>query len=556
MTPQRSSHLSQYRRRARSLVVLVFALMAAGLQAAAPPTQTDSSTSVISTAAPGRVDPRFEIRRFVVEGATRVSPERVHAALAHLTGPGRRFSDIETALEAVRDVYVSQGITAIQVVIPEQTLEAGEVRLQVIELSLDKIALSGARYRSQDNIRRALPTLREGSTPVDQDLSLNLRLANENPSRQMQVTFRPGNNGELTGVVRIADRPAWSGQALLDNSGSRSTGQWRLAAEVQHTNAFDRDVVVAAQVQTSPGHEQDVKIGSASMRIPLYAQSLLLDTSVIRSSVDSGTVTTTAGEYLLASRGNSLSLRVTRLLPRLQAWDHRLTLGLDTRHVDSRVLTAAGGSSLIPDIILRPTTALYAGSWSEEGRTVTAQVSLSRNLPGGGRSAASVFSEPGLRLGANPRYTILRSGVSILLPWAGGSLTLQWNGQWSKDSLVAAEQFGVGGWGSVRGFNGRVASADVGQRLALEWLSPMRVIPSWPAVTTGWQGFAEAAQATRNAPLPGEIRRYALSGLGLGFRAVHQNGTGLRIDAGLSTRAAGLVEKGGGFIHASASHVF
>jgi hypothetical protein len=39
-------------------------------------------------------------------------------------------------------------------------------------------------------VLRAVPGLSQGITPVDTELSAELRLANENPGRQMQVTFR------------------------------------------------------------------------------------------------------------------------------------------------------------------------------------------------------------------------------------------------------------------------------------------------------------------------------------------------------------------------------
>jgi hypothetical protein len=165
-----------------------------------------------ATGAPGggaaspRPEPRFDIKRFEVAGADKVPADRLAAALAPFTGPGRRFSDIESAVQAVRDVYAEASITAVQVLIPEQTLEGGVVKLEVEELKVARIEISGAQARSRENVLRAVPGLSQGITPVDTELSAELRLANENPGRQMQVTFRTEDDGSLTGVLRVADR--------------------------------------------------------------------------------------------------------------------------------------------------------------------------------------------------------------------------------------------------------------------------------------------------------------------------------------------------------------
>ena len=515
-----------------------------------------------ATGAPGggaaspRPEPRFDIKRFEVAGADKVPADRLAAALAPFTGPGRRFSDIESAVQAVRDVYAEASITAVQVLIPEQTLEGGVVKLEVEELKVARIEISGAQARSRENVLRAVPGLSQGITPVDTELSAELRLANENPGRQMQVTFRTEDDGSLTGVLRVADRSPWTTQLSLDNTGSDSTGKYRVGLTVQHANLLERDIVGAVQLQTSPGHVDDVKIGFASLRVPLYPLGLMLETTAVHSSVDSGTVKTSAGDYLLSSRGDSYSVRLTRLLPRWGALDHRLSLGQDWRQVDSQVTSVNGGPSLVPDIELRPVTLSYSLNWREDAHSVFAQLSLSRNLPAGGRSAESVFQEQGLRAGANPRYTLKRASAGFATALGAWTLSAQWNGQWTDDALVSAELFGIGGEGSIRGFNGRLASADQGQRLGLELQSPVK---TWALGTAGplsgaWVFFAEAGEVRRNLPQAGERVRTALAGAGLGVRLTWRESLALRADVGVVTRGAGLAPRGDRFLHLALSY--
>jgi hemolysin activation/secretion protein len=537
-------------------------LAQAAADRAAPSTAPSASASPpapASGASPGRADPtepRFDITRFELEGATLVDPASLERALAPHTGAGRRFGDIESALDAVIAAYQRTGITAVQVYIPEQTLEGGVVRLKVEEMRVSRVEADGAKLAHLQRLRRAVPSLLEGRTPVDTTLAQELRLANENPSRRMEVTFRTEADDTLTGVLRVAERGPLAGLLTLDNTGSASTGRARLGLALQHANLLDHDIVGTAQWQTSPGRDRQVRVGSVGLRLPWYRAGVMVDVSASGSSVDAGTLRTLAGDYFVASRGRQTGLRVTRLLPRWGTVEPRVSIGIDRRHVDSQVTTGPGGASLVPDIVLRPLTLSHALTWATPQRSVQAQVSLSHNLPAGGRSAPEVFAEPGLRADANPRYTVLRADVSAT--WLRGpvSVLLGWSGQWTRDALVPAEQFSAGGPGSVRGIEGRLATGDHGQRLGLEVQGPLPETTHGPGWRLGWQVFADAAWLGRNRAQPGDKGWTRLSGIGAGLRADWQGGLGLRADAATVTDGGGVAPTRSGFLHLAATYGF
>jgi hemolysin activation/secretion protein len=537
---------------AASLLVLAVSLSPTTAMAQA-------SDSVVSAAAAGAgesTEPSFAIRRFEVEGATLVPAEAIALAVGAMTGPQRRFADIEAALVAVRGVYERAGITAVRLLVPEQVLDDGVVRLKVEELKVSRVEAAGNRDRSVVNARRAVPSLREGATPVDTVLSEELRLANENPARQMQVTLRSEDDGGLTGVLRVADIAPVTGLVSLDNTGTPSTGQWRLGAAVQHANLLDRDLVGTAQIQTSPGRRDDVLIASGSLRMPLYAAGVLLDASLLHSSVDSGTLKTGAGDYFLSSSGSALTLRATKLLPRLGNWEPRVFFGYDHRRVDSGVRTIVNAPSLVPSVVLRPMSAGVSAAWRREGRAFSGSLTQSLNFPGGGRSAESVFAEPGLRAGANPYYRITRLNLNASVTLGRSTLLLAYAGQWTPDALVAAEQFAIGGDGSVRGFRARLVAGDRGQRISVEVQQPIRAMAAALGAEVGWQYFVDLAQVERHEPQPGERARTMLSGAGAGVRASWPNRLSLRADTGVVVRGDGFAQPGDAFVHVALSYGF
>jgi hemolysin activation/secretion protein len=300
----------------------------------------------------------------------------------------------------------------------------------------------------------------------------------------------------------------------------------------------------------------DVKVGFLNLRTPLYPLGLMLDATWVHSSVDSGTVKTSAGDYLLSSIGRSTSLRVTRLLPRWGAVDQRLSLGQDWRLIDSQVTSTAGGPSLVPSLELRPVTLSYSLNWREDASSAFGQASVSHNLPAGGRSAPSAVEES--RKGAKPNYIVVRLSAGFATAVGAWTLNTQWNGQWTDDALVSAEQFSIGGEGSIRGFNGRVASADKGQRLGLELQSPVKTMKLGAAgtVAAAWAVFAEAGEVRRNLPQTGEKVRTALAGAGLGLRITWSERLALRADLGVVTRGDGLAARGDRVLHLNLSYAF
>jgi hemolysin activation/secretion protein len=111
------------------------------------------------------------------------------------------------ALEALEAAYHARGFNVVQVALPEQELDQGVVRLQVVETRIGKLRVEGNTVFSEDNIRRSLPGLVEGQTPNLGAVSSSLKLANENPSKKTTLQLQSGNEAgclSITDLHRIA----------------------------------------------------------------------------------------------------------------------------------------------------------------------------------------------------------------------------------------------------------------------------------------------------------------------------------------------------------------
>ena len=111
--------------------------------------------SFVFAQTPAPTDPRFEIRRYVIEGATLVSAAELDALTSPFAGKDKNFADVQRALEALEKVFSSRGFSAVQILLPEQELEKGEVKFKVIEARIGKVIVEGNKNFDEDNTRRA-----------------------------------------------------------------------------------------------------------------------------------------------------------------------------------------------------------------------------------------------------------------------------------------------------------------------------------------------------------------------------------------------------------------
>lgn len=477
--------------------------------------------------------PRFDIARFNVVGNTLLPQPQVDAIVAPFAGKSRDFGDVQRALEALQDAYVERGFTAVRVVIPEQDLHGGEVRLQVIEARLRNVTVEGNKFFGESNVRAALPALKAGEAPNTKRIGENVQLSNENPAKQVNVVLQATDvPGQADAVVRVTDYKPTRYTLSLDNTGTPQTGNLRLGFGFQHANVADRDQVLTAQFITSPTNVNNVKIYGAGYHAPVYSWGGSVDVFAGYSDVNSGTV---GDLFTVSGKGTILGARYNHILPRFGAYEQKLGFGLDYRDFHQNVALVGTNTTLVPDITIKPWSISYSGRLSQVGNDLAFLASFSQNLPGGSDGGATAFQAQ--RVNAPSRYKIWRAaGVwSYALP-QDYLLRLAANLQYTDDPLVIGEQFGMGGQDSVRGFYEREVSNDNGYRLSTEVYGPdlgQHLGADWRARALG---FIDLAHGRDVAPV--RSNQEGLSSIGLGLRLNQGRSLSLRADWAIVTNAS------------------
>ena len=110
-------------------------------------------------------EPVFDVYEYVIEGNTVLPSAVVERAVAPFMGPGRQFADLEQARAALEKAYQDAGYLSVLVSLPNQRVDTGEVRLEVVEASVEKLNVTGAQYHLPSRIRDAVPSLKAGDVP-------------------------------------------------------------------------------------------------------------------------------------------------------------------------------------------------------------------------------------------------------------------------------------------------------------------------------------------------------------------------------------------------------
>jgi hemolysin activation/secretion protein len=447
------------------------------------------------------------------------------------------------------------------VYVPPQTIEAGRVRIVVVEGKLAAVQVRGNRQFTDDNIRRSLPALAPGATPNLRVVDAQIQLANENPAKQVQVLLAPAAQpGRSQAQVSVAEEPVQRWKAMLDNTGNGQTGRLRAGLAWQHANLSGRDDVASLAWQTAPANLRHVNAVSAGYHLPLYADLGALDVFAGYSDVSGIHTATAAGNLQFTGRGAAAGLRLTRHLMRQGAVDSRISVGLDDRAYLNQCAIAglpdgacgSAGESVSVQPVSLEYEARAGGRWPW-----SAAIGMQANLAlGGGLDDAARFAA--VRPGATPDYIVAHARGEVLAPLpAGWRLHGRAAGQWTADALVPGEQFGIGGAQSVRGFEERELAGDRGSMASLELWAP-----SWEP------GFAPGARLTAfafgdagwidnvmNAPCLGNRTSCRIAGAGLGARLASGALQG-ELDAAESLTAGATTRKHAARIHFSLGYSF
>lgn len=489
-------------------------------------------------------DPHFAVTGFSVTGNTLVDGDSVSRALAPFIRPDADFALLRQAVQAVEKLYADKGYSAVRVRLPEQDIDQGVVRIEVVEAHLGRIKVEGNQHFSTENILAEVPMLVPGEPPNVGAAARAVDLANENYAKQTRLLFGRGDtDATVDAVLKVNDVDPWRFIGLFDNTGTAGTGAHRIGVIGEYANMFGLDHLASFQAVTSPEYPDRVRIFGLGYKIPLYSLGDSVEFAYAHSTVSSGSVTTVAGAYGISGAGQFISAKYNLRLPNIGDIGEHAIFSYERHTFESQVVPEGGSSSLVPNLTSAPVGAVYALNATDPDHPWSADAGIFANTSSGSEGTTAAYDQPGARPGAHSDFVLGRWHGDVVWPiWQPFQLHARTEGQYTHDLLIPGEQFGIGGANSVRGFDERSVLGDRGEVASLE----VQAGPFPAPYATQLQPvvFYDAGRVNRNQPQPGEIASEQIGSGGFGVRAAWSRYVQMRADLarvfqGGSTRKPG-----------------
>lgn len=448
----------------------------------------------------------FTVNAFSVSGENPLSDADTKNVLSPFLGEHQGVDGLLVAAEELEAAIISAGFSFNRVLLPPQTLEAGVVELKVMQIVLANVEVKGNQYFSDENIINSVPGLIVGTTPDTQLLARQLIVANNHPSKRINIRMRQSEGIEgIDAVVDVQDQRPWQIFSVLNNIGTSKTGRLRLSVGGQHNNLLGFDDSFTASYTTSPGNTSDVKQWGFNYRIPVYRYSGSFNFFYSRSDVDSGTIQSV---FDVSGAGKFLGGNYTHTFVNKKNYRHRMSFGVEDKFFDNNVSFL--GTPIGIDVRSRPMILTYAGEYQMEKSRLSFNVSYVRNLGGGNGNTKSAYASS--RSNAEQVWDVLRYNGTYYRGLAKDWLVkLTLKGQWSNEPLISGEQFGIGGVNSVRGFEERVVTGDRGNQATIQFSRPLFKNMAQLRL------FTDIGHAKVISPSAGQIASQTLMGIGAGI---------------------------------------
>ena len=466
---------------------------------------------------------RFSVVSFEVEGPNPIDKESTAVILEPFKGEFDGLDGLLGAVDAMQEALNNRGYTFYRVSLPPQTLESGHVILAINTVEFGQVKIEGNKHFSTENIRASLPSLTEADVPSTADIAANLAVLNRHPSKKTNVRLRQSEEANtIDAIVSVEDKRPYQLFVGLNNIGTRQTGRTRLSLGGQYSNLFDRDHKLTLSYTTSPENVSDVTQVAASYEVPLYRANGFVNAFYTFSDVNVGQV----GDFDVSGAGRFWGVSFTRLLRKQGNYRHNWSLGLQNRYFENNV-DFLGVLPIGVDVRSFPITLSYEGRYAKDKFAGSIYTAYVRNLEIQDRNDGQSYALS--RFGAQSDWDLLQlnGDFSYRLP-QDFLLRTSLVSQWAGEALIPGEQFGLGGWRSVRGLNERAVTGDNGLLLSLETWSP--AIADWYGVR--FLVFIDWGIRDREDVQPGEVDTDSLSSAGLGVRWQWQSSLTASLDYG------------------------
>jgi hemolysin activation/secretion protein len=450
----------------------------------------------------------FLVQSIQIVGNTRFDTPTLHALLADAEGQTLTLRQLHERVALITRYYQAHGYPLARAIIPQQLIEAGRVRIEIIEARYGNVVLENSSRARDSLLQATLSSLGTGQAISQGALDHALLLLSDLPGVAVNATLKPGEAvGTSDLVVDTTPLPMVSGSIAADNYGDRFTGRARLGGTVNVIDPFHQGDTLSASGLSSGSDMDygrlayDAALTGEGTRVGVSYSALHYKLGDPLSALDAHGTAEVASLWAKQPIVRSTDVN---LYGQIQ-YDH---LKLDD-HIDA--------SAIVTDRHLNNFTASVNGDshdmWLSGGIT-SWTASLTSGQLGFDNDTAQLADAATVRTeGHFSKWNAALFRLQNIGP--ANTLYLAVSGQWANSNLDSSQKVLAGGPFTVRAYDLSAISGDTGYQETVEFRH---------LLASAWQGrwqtlaFLDSAQVTinKNPTLPG-VNKTTLSGVGVGL---------------------------------------
>ncbi|MFQ5936001.1 MAG: ShlB/FhaC/HecB family hemolysin secretion/activation protein [Acidiferrobacterales bacterium] len=451
---------------------------------------------------------RVFVREFRITGNTVFTTDELKKVTAPFENREITNNDLEELRHQLTLYYVNRGYINSGAVIPDQKVEDGVIKIQIIEGRLTRIDIEGTRKFGPEYFSSRLQ-LQAGPPLNVKNLEQELQILLQNPLiESINAQLAPGDRpGEAVVKTRVSEAPPWDFGAVLDNKLSPSLGEARLVLFGDLRNLAGRGDTFSGELTWAEGIDLDDNY-KLRYRLPLTVKDTAL--TLYYEKGDAVVIEEPFSALDIRTKVETFGVRAGH--PFIRTPNKQFTLAAALERRKSETFLMGIPFSFSPGVV--------------NGESVVSVLRLVQDWLSRGRnqvfSARSTFS-----FGLDAFDSTVDTGrlpdsefVSWLgqLQWArrfgtrGHQLSVRFDGQLSDDPLLPIEQFSVGGLDSVRGYRTNQLVRDEGWSASLQYQVPVFRNPTGSR-NLQFAAFADAGAARNKEGLnlsPSDLVSYGV----------------------------------------------
>jgi len=450
--------------------------------------------------------------------------------------------------------FVEHHAPLVAVQVPPQEVTSGVLQLVITQSKLEKVSVKGNEYSSTKRLTNWIE-LKPGA-PINQfTLIKDLTFINRNPFRHVDLVYLPGEKKETTDILLTTEeRRPYRFFVGTDDAGVRTTDRFHYFTGLNvwwplwnTEQLFNYQYTAGYRFRELQAHTGQYRILLPWMHVATFygGATFVKPKLSLKPSKDDG------ASY-------QASFRYTIPLNPWNDWRHEWEWGFDFKRTNntftfSEILLNEGAPVNLTQFAGR-----YGISYNGDASYVQIEAELFWS-PGHWISDQTNHDYSALRPDAKNEWVYARGSFSYLqrLP-KNFSLTLNLRGQLSSQNLLPSEQFGIGGYDTVRGYDERQLNKDGAFVLNYEVRTPP--LRLWtrrdnnPSAKEALQFlvFFDYGLGSNHNPIPNEPTYQYLMSTGPGLRYTWDAYFAGRFDWGFKLHHNPLFSGGDSMFHFSA----